>query len=436
MHCEFCGKTIPDGSKFCPGCGKKQPEAVHEHVMDSCPYCGSRLEADSVFCEKCGRELPKQDPTVKPLPPEPETRLCPYCGTKQENDAVFCEKCGKKLSGEPAAAEAARVKEPNIPPAPAPSRTTSPKLKEKKKKSGCSPILIIILILLAAAGYFLRPRYGYKVTDWWEDSGLRDMWYDSRIRDWWYESKLREWWDSRDGTANLVPTPVTTEEGRSTPYQIAVRSTDTPVPVIDQRPTTLPPVFAPATSVPNAATAATAIPFVFPTNTPAPVFSTAAPIRPQDLDYENFQTSEHPRQEDFLWVTEEILYGNLPGGRVRLNEIPEVFGGWKVYIVDDPDNRFGPGMERMCSANVDFGQRGTQITFHWYYVYNRNTKEVNQDFSPDSIFPGTWNNGKMELTGPGMVEMTEFYYLNGKEYAVGTLYWPDGIKGAVFMVRP
>ena len=43
---------------------------------------------------------------------------------------------------------------------------------------------------------------------------------------------------------------------------------------------------------------------------------------------------------------------------------------------------------------------------------------------------------KLMAYGPGSVHMTGFYYDDGYEYAVGTIGWPDGVSGAVFLVRP
>lgn len=252
-------------------------------------------------------------------------------------------------------------------------------------------------------------------------------------------------------TAEMVLTkaPETFSDIISKPTDAAIpiieRTADMNVPTVEptapialvNSPTSLPAVSAPATLIAEIQPETTAKPFVFPTITPMPVRQTAAPVSEDAYYFENFMTSEYPRQADFLWVTKDILDGNLPSGRVQLKRIMSVIGSWKVFIMDDPENRFGSGMERMCNADVDAGQSGTQVTFHWYYVYNRDTKAVNQDFSPDSFFTnGTWDNGRIEALGPGKIDLTEFYYLDGKEYAVGILHWPDGIKGAVFMVRP
>ena len=46
--CEFCGKTIPEDSKFCSYCGKEQP------VPAFCAVCGAKLLPSDKFCRSCG----------------------------------------------------------------------------------------------------------------------------------------------------------------------------------------------------------------------------------------------------------------------------------------------------------------------------------------------------------------------------------------------
>ncbi len=50
--CPSCGAALPEGAKFCPGCGKP---AVRRGV---CPVCGARAAVEGArFCAECGRPL-------------------------------------------------------------------------------------------------------------------------------------------------------------------------------------------------------------------------------------------------------------------------------------------------------------------------------------------------------------------------------------------
>ena len=44
--------------------------------------------------------------------------------------------------------------------------------------------------------------------------------------------------------------------------------------------------------------------------------------------------------------------------------------------------------------------------------------------------------GELEAQGPGSIRVTDIYAIGDHMYAFGTIGWPDGIKGSLFMVRP
>ena len=49
--CPSCKTQIPEGAKFCPGCGS--PVAAAKFCMD----CGQKLEASAKFCPNCGKKV-------------------------------------------------------------------------------------------------------------------------------------------------------------------------------------------------------------------------------------------------------------------------------------------------------------------------------------------------------------------------------------------
>ncbi|MCL2010842.1 MAG: zinc ribbon domain-containing protein [Synergistaceae bacterium] len=55
--CKNCGTELPDGAKFCGGCG-----SVFEPEKNICGNCGIELPDDAKFCGGCGAVLgaPKQ----------------------------------------------------------------------------------------------------------------------------------------------------------------------------------------------------------------------------------------------------------------------------------------------------------------------------------------------------------------------------------------
>ena len=50
--CPKCQATSPPGTKFCPECGTKLPQATF------CTGCGTSLPEDAKFCAQCGQQVP------------------------------------------------------------------------------------------------------------------------------------------------------------------------------------------------------------------------------------------------------------------------------------------------------------------------------------------------------------------------------------------
>ena len=53
-HCESCGAAVPDGARFCAGCGK--PVQMPE-VKPACSSCGKPVRVGQKFCNSCGHRL-------------------------------------------------------------------------------------------------------------------------------------------------------------------------------------------------------------------------------------------------------------------------------------------------------------------------------------------------------------------------------------------
>lgn len=52
MKCKYCGAEIPNGTNFCPNCGKDLSQ------LRKCVKCGEIIDDDVAFCPYCGAEQP------------------------------------------------------------------------------------------------------------------------------------------------------------------------------------------------------------------------------------------------------------------------------------------------------------------------------------------------------------------------------------------
>ena len=154
------------------------------------------------------------------------------------------------------------------------------------------------------------------------------------------------------------------------------------------------------------------------------------------LDPEDFSTSENIGLADINLITADLLQGNIPDGVQKLTDFNEVTGGWKAYMKTDPDNQFGSMMEHYLNVSISGSAVSSKLTFQWNYSFINAAGQGYDDNSPDSTFVGAWQDGGIEAIGPGRVNMTDFYYESGREYAVGSMMWPDGVPAAIVLIRP
>ena len=75
--CAKCGAAVPEGAKFCPGCGEKQASGSF------CPECGAAVPAGAKFCPECGKKV--------------GAPVCAKCGAELAAGAKFCPECGERV---------------------------------------------------------------------------------------------------------------------------------------------------------------------------------------------------------------------------------------------------------------------------------------------------------------------------------------------------
>jgi len=75
--CPKCGQAVPQGSKFCSGCGADMtPQGAtctkcSKPIAPGAKFCGNCGAPQSATCTKCGKDL------------KPSAKFCPECGTSQ-----------------------------------------------------------------------------------------------------------------------------------------------------------------------------------------------------------------------------------------------------------------------------------------------------------------------------------------------------------------
>lgn len=160
---------------------------------------------------------------------------------------------------------------------------------------------------------------------------------------------------------------------------------------------------------------------------------TEKPAAAKDLS-----TKKRPTGTDFAdWFTGSVMYRGVPAGVTKITELSQIKGGWKGFIYYDPENKEGSQAMELLNFYIDEGTEGLTLTADWYSIYwvadGQGESEEDMD---DMTFPSTFENGCFKADRDTVITFTDFYELDGKQYACGTIETPRGINGKVAMVRP
>ena len=151
----------------------------------------------------------------------------------------------------------------------------------------------------------------------------------------------------------------------------------------------------------------------------------------------NLSTEERPDLGDFLWYTEDVAYDGVPSDANIIDNISPLTGSWKALIIYDPNNEYDAGAMEFLNVALAGAAESLSLTLDWYQIFWANEGEsFDETEMEDTVFRGKWENGGLWASGAGTIHLTQFYELNGKQYAVGTMDTPDGIPALVALVRP
>lgn len=151
----------------------------------------------------------------------------------------------------------------------------------------------------------------------------------------------------------------------------------------------------------------------------------------------SLSTEERPDLEDFLWYTEDVAYDGVPSDANIIDNIDPLTGSWKALIIYDPNNEYDAGAMEFLNVALAGTAESLSLTLDWYQIFWANEGEnFDETDMEDSVFLGKWEKGGLWASGAGTIHLTQFYELNGKQYAVGTMDTPDGTPALVALVRP
>jgi hypothetical protein len=151
----------------------------------------------------------------------------------------------------------------------------------------------------------------------------------------------------------------------------------------------------------------------------------------------SLSTEERPALEDFLWYTEDVIENGVPEGAQIIDSAEFVLGGWKGFILYDPNNNYGANSAELLNVDISGTGEELRLTLDWYLMLiPGETQAYDETDMDDVVFEGEWIGGGIQTFGWGELRLRRLYALEGKQYAFGSLETPDGIPALVALVRP
>lgn len=136
--------------------------------------------------------------------------------------------------------------------------------------------------------------------------------------------------------------------------------------------------------------------------------------------------------EGFSW---ENGWTYLSPDAEQLTDYSLLTGGWKATMISDPfELRDSLGTDYF-NVSLSGNASSAEVTINWGLRILKSVGTVDDSGNKSSL-SGKFSNGKLTAVGSGSITIEGFFYDNGKEFAVGTYTWPDGVVGYIGLIRP
>lgn len=148
---------------------------------------------------------------------------------------------------------------------------------------------------------------------------------------------------------------------------------------------------------------------------------------------ESLSTQERPTLEEFSWY-EEVSVNGFWDDAVPLRTTEQVLGGWKGFVVRDPDRERDSYSQEL--VNVDISVDGSEAIFmvDSYKIYF-DGESYDRSGEDAMRFTGDYFNQEFYVIGPGSISVGFFYEYQGHQYAMGEMVDPDGVTADFCLMR-
>ena len=139
---------------------------------------------------------------------------------------------------------------------------------------------------------------------------------------------------------------------------------------------------------------------------------------------------ERPQLSDFDWRSSaDSRYSNP---NVKWLDASQYQGNWKGMIIYTAD-----GTEELVNFDIAISTENVTLIADWYMVHIGGNELMPEEDMADTTFTGyEYGNGIHVETANAVIEIDEFWEIDGKQYGKGTLKIQGSSDNEVYLIRP
>ena len=159
--------------------------------------------------------------------------------------------------------------------------------------------------------------------------------------------------------------------------------------------------------------------------------------------YRGYEDGETPSIGDFFWFTEDVKWDGLPADRTAITDFDSISGYWKAYTETIPMFEGEGEYLKWFNAEINGDANKATLIYHTknFFASDMETGRTDDLSGMDGeSYSGSFSAGQLvagDMGTKGMeIIISEFYSLNGNQYAVGEISYKSNEKEYIVLTRP
>ncbi|MCR4893007.1 MAG: hypothetical protein K5989_12605 [Lachnospiraceae bacterium] len=166
-------------------------------------------------------------------------------------------------------------------------------------------------------------------------------------------------------------------------------------------------------------------------------------VQTPEFDEEFYSTDETANIGDVEWFDAWIMMGQAPSGfenAIPISSPEQMNGGWRMYMRYDPNGSYtSDNVQRFMHADIYTSGTNVRVNMKFGSMFDQSSgKSYDETGDGDELTgPLTTDNIGFSASGSiGKLDITDVFFYQEKQFAIGLFTWVSGEKDVVALMRP